>query len=82
MSETKSRVVRINKESHKVLLEIAHADRRPMQEILARAIEEYRRLRFLKEANAAYAGLRRNALKWKHETKERSLWDATLGDGG
>ena len=53
-----------------------------MQEVLARAIEEYRRLRFLKEANVAYAALQRNARQSRDEAKERSLWDATLADGG
>ena len=81
MAEARSRIVRIDKETHKVLHEISRADRLPMREILARAIEEYRRIRFLKEANAAYAGLRRNVRQWKQEAEERSLWDATLGDG-
>ena len=52
-----------------------------MQAILDLAVEEYRRQRFLEEANEAYAALRRNHKAWKAELSERKEWDATLADG-
>ena len=77
-----SQIVRIDKKSHQVLREMAEVDHCSMQEVLARALEEYRRIRFLKEANTAYAALRENARLWKEEQQERSMWDTTLRDGG
>jgi hypothetical protein len=77
-----SQIVRIDEKSHRVLRDLAIVDRCSMQEVLSRALEEYRRIRFLKEANAAYAALRQNARLWKEDQKERSAWDATLVDGG
>lgn len=72
--------VRINKKVHVMLRQMAFEERRPMQAILETAIEEYRRRRFLHEANAAYAALRSDAKKWKEELAERKEWDSTLTD--
>jgi hypothetical protein len=52
-----------------------------MQTILDLAIEGYRRQRFLREANAAYASLRSNPKAWKAELDERKEWDTTMADG-
>ena len=43
--------------------------------------EEYRRQRFLHEANAAYAALRNDPKQWKDELAERKEWDSTSIDG-
>jgi hypothetical protein len=51
-----------------------------MQIILDLAIEEYRRQRFIQEANEAYAALRKNSKAWKAELSERKEWDATMAD--
>lgn len=51
-----------------------------MKVVLDRAIEEYRRKRFLKAANNAYAALRSNEQAWQEEQAERNAWDATLSD--
>jgi hypothetical protein len=42
--------VRIRKETQTILRELAVSEGKPMQTILALALEEYRRQRFLKEA--------------------------------
>jgi len=76
-----SLTVRISETSHQILQELAEHSGESMQTILARAIEEYRRKRFLEEANAAYAALRQNPKAWKQEQAERRAWEATLGDG-
>jgi len=75
------RMVRIRKETQNILRELAANEGKPMQAILDLAIEEYRRQRFLQEANAAYAALRNNPKAWKAELAERKVWDATMGDG-
>jgi len=73
--------VRINPGTHEILRELAAREGKPMQAILDRAIEEYRRQRFLRESNSAYAALSNNPKKWKEELAERKEWDATLTDG-
>jgi len=52
-----------------------------MQSILDRAIEAYRRERFLRDANADFAALKKNRKAWREELAERKLWERTLGDG-
>jgi hypothetical protein len=52
-----------------------------MQAVLDKAIERYRRERFLRDANADFAALKRNRRAWKKELKERELWGHTLSDG-
>lgn len=76
-----SSTVRISKESSNILREIASQERKPLQAILDTAIEEYRRRRFLQEANKAYSVLKENPKNWKMEQEERKQWETTLSDG-
>ena len=73
--------VRISEEAHQALRALAAQAGEPMQVILDRAIEQYRRQRFLEEANAAYAVQRRDPQAWQDERDERNLWDQTRADG-
>jgi hypothetical protein len=73
--------VRISSSAHESLREIAHADREPMQSVLDKAIEEYRRKRFLEDLNRAYAELREDQEAWKEDRAEHALWDHALADG-
>lgn len=73
--------VPISEASHKILLELASHGNEPIDKLLDKAIEEYRRSRFLDESNAAFAVLRRDESAWQEELQERKLWDATLADG-
>lgn len=73
--------VRIKQKSHNTLRKMASTEGKPMQAILETAIEEYRRQRFLHEANAAYAALRNTPKQWKEELAERKEWDSALIDG-
>ena len=52
-----------------------------MTEILDKAIEAYRRARFLAGLNEDFAALRQNRAAWEEEQQERRAWDATLADG-
>jgi hypothetical protein len=52
-----------------------------MKDVLARAVEAYRRKRLLDDANRAWAALRGDEAAWRDEVAERALWDQTLGDG-
>jgi predicted transcriptional regulator len=72
--------VRISVEGREILRELARKEKRPMAAVLEKAIERYRRQRFLEAANASYAALKANRKKWEEEIAERELWDRTNAD--
>ena len=72
--------VRIDEATRDKLRIIANSENEPIHVILERAIEDYRRKRFLEDANRAYNALRQNQKAWAEELEERAVWDATLSD--
>lgn len=73
--------VRISDSSHQALKELADCEKAPLQTVLERAIENYRRQRLLEAANRQYAALRADASAWAKEQAERDDWDGVLADG-
>jgi predicted transcriptional regulator len=73
--------VRVTEHTHELLRELAASTGEPVQNVLERAVENYRRERFFAELDAAYARLRANPVAWDEELAERAEWDATLADG-
>lgn len=73
--------VRITEETRAVLRQLAREYHQPMQEILARAVEAYRRQCILEQTNAAYATIRRDPNAWAEELDERAAWEVTIADG-
>ena len=73
--------VRVTESTRTLLRHLAAAEGRPMQLIIATAVEAYRRERFLKAVNAGYATLREDAAAWAGVAEERAVWDRTLLDG-
>ena len=73
--------VRISEMSHRALRDLAEGENTSLQSVLERAIENYRRQRFLAAANRQYAALRADRSAWTDETAERGAWDRTLDDG-
>ena len=67
--------------ARETLRELAAQTGESMQTTLHKAIETYRRQRFLEETNAAFQALRENPEAWKAEQEERAAWDSTLADG-
>jgi hypothetical protein len=74
-------MLRISKGAHRILKEVSAATGEPMNSILDKALEEYRRKRFLEKANEAFAALKMDPKAWIEEIKERRAWERTLGDG-
>ena len=72
--------IRISDEGHQVLKELASREGVPMGTVLERALERYRREKFLDDVNASYAALKANPQEWSDEMAERTLWENTLGD--
>jgi len=75
-----SATVKINAETYAKLKETVAETGEPMIEVLAKAVESYRRRAFLEGLNADFAALRNNRQAWAEEQAERAAWDATLAD--
>jgi len=73
--------ISIGAKAHETLRRLSDEANEPMADVLARAIEDYRRNLFLDRANAAYLALRADPEAWAAEQEERAAWDATLLDG-
>ena len=71
---------RISESTREALRQLAEASGVSMQALIDKAVETYRRQRFLEESNRAFEVLRANPKKWKSEQAEREAWDATLAD--
>ena len=73
--------VSISEEAHRVLVDMAVREGDSIDSILDRAVELYRRQKFLEQANEDFQALKNNPDEWKEELEERELWDNTLSDG-
>lgn len=76
-----STTIRISESSRKILRELAKEEGKPLQHVIDRAIENYRRRRFLEGLQSDFAALRNDVEGWKAEEEERTAWDVTLMDG-
>ena len=74
-------MLRVSARCRDTLRELAAQTGEPMQSMADEAVELYRRRRFLEDVNAAYTPLRQNAETWREVERERSEWDAALGEG-
>ncbi|MBI4202041.1 MAG: toxin-antitoxin system protein [Chloroflexi bacterium] len=73
--------VRVGRQTLEVLRRLSEESGEAKQQVLARAIEAYRRQRMLEQHNAAYAALRADPEAWREEQEECRLWEVTLSDG-
>ncbi len=76
-----STTIRVSAQTHDMLRELARTVNAPMQEIVERAVEQYRRQRLLAAANAAYATLQADPAAQRALREEQAAWDVTLADG-
>jgi hypothetical protein len=72
--------INISETTHNTLLKLANSSGETIQEILDKAIENYRRNLFLVQANESFLTLRNNETFWQEEIAEREAWDQTLAD--
>src|SRR5690349_1157805 len=75
-----SSTVRISESSRRALRDLAAGENAPLQTVLERAIENYRRNRFLDAVNATFEALKHDPDKWSAEQAERDEWSATAAD--
>ncbi len=71
---------RISERARNTLRLLSSKTNIPMQELLERAIESYRRQRFLEESNDAFSALKDDRDEWQEEQREREHWDSTMAD--
>lgn len=70
--------VNISDTAHKILIELSAQEGSSIDTILDRAVELYRRQKFLEQANVTFQALKNNPNEWEEELKERELWDNSL----
>ena len=73
--------VRVSEATRDLLRRLAEREGTAMQRVLEKALEGYRRRRFLEEVNAGFASLRADRRAWSRVQAERRTWDATVADG-
>lgn len=73
--------IRIRSETRETLRELERETGYRTTELLARAVEQYRRSLILGLTNTAYGRLRADPDSWAELQAERDEWDATLSDG-
>ena len=72
--------VRIRPETREVLRDLQARTGEGTQELLARAVDQFRRSLILAETNVAYGVLRADPEEWADVEAERAEWDVTLSD--
>ena len=66
--------VRVNNATHQALRTLSKETNTTLQEVLARAVEAYRRAQFIQGVNASFAALRADPVAWSEMQQERALW--------
>ena len=80
-STKQSATIRISEQSHRHLREMAAQSGEPMQAVIDKALENYRRQQFLEKCHAAYCVLQQDPAAWADYQQEFAAWDVTLLDG-
>ena len=75
-----TQMVRMRTEDHAVLKELAARTGESMSDVLAKALDDYRRKRFLEGLADDFAALRASESGWKDEHEERELWANAVAD--
>ena len=73
--------MRVDKETHRTLKEIAGARGIPMTELLNEVVKQMRKDEIIRQGNEDYARLRQDPKAWAEVLEERREWDCTLLDG-
>jgi predicted transcriptional regulator len=76
-----STTVRVSAETRDLLRKLAAATGEPLQRVLERAVEHYRREQFYAEFNAAFERLRSDPAAWEDYLAEQTEMEGTLADG-
>jgi hypothetical protein len=69
-------MMRVRGDLHALLQQLSEEEGVNMQEVLSRALDEYRRARFFERQDEAFRALRADPDAWRQEEEERAAWDA------
>lgn len=67
--------------THETLRELAEEWNEKKSVLLAQAVKDLRRKKFMEAVNAEFEALRKDKAAWDDELAERAVWDVTLSDG-
>ncbi|MFH1150191.1 MAG: toxin-antitoxin system protein [Actinomycetota bacterium] len=81
MAEKRSTTIRVTGRTKKTIEELAASTGASQIEIVAEAVEKYRRKRMIQELCDSFARLRENPAEWEDYQREVREWDSTLMDG-
>ena len=73
-------IVRIGREHHQTLRQLAKRMGESMQTVVEKAIDELMREQFFKEFNAAFSSLKNDPTAWEKELEDRRSLEGTLQD--
>jgi hypothetical protein len=73
--------VPVSERSRQTLEELSRYGDEPVQTVLDRAVEEYRRRHFLERVHLAFGSLREDTVAWGEMQAEQRAWEGTLTDG-
>jgi predicted transcriptional regulator len=73
--------VRISKQTHETLKDLAAREHRSLGDVLDEAIMQYQESKFWQDTRDAYTRLREDPGAWREFQDELAEWDATLMDG-
>jgi hypothetical protein len=73
--------VRVDEKTHQRLCELSREMDVSLGDVVAKAVERYRRERILLQAVEAQERLREDPVAWAEYRAELALWDNTLMDG-
>jgi len=76
-----STTIRVTRQTHQQLTELARQSGKSLQVVAAEAVERHRRAVFLDGLSADFAALRADPAAWADYQEELAAWDVTLGDG-
>jgi hypothetical protein len=79
MSDTTT--IRVRKDIYDAIKSLAQQRNEKIQDVIEKAVKEYKKKKFFEELNMGYASLQAVSQDWAVETAERKEWEVTLRDG-
>jgi predicted transcriptional regulator len=76
-----SKILRVSDEAYSKLTQITKNTGLSNQDVIDKALENLERETFLKQANEAYAAMKKDPKQWQEHLEEIAVWEATLSDG-
>lgn len=70
-------VTRISERARDILRMLSDEENPTTQKITEKALEEYKRKKFIEKSNQSYARLRQKQKEWQEEKQKREAWDST-----